>query len=182
MTEHSPTYLTVGHSNHEMADFLAILREAGVDCIVDVRRLPGSKKYPWFDQENLAPSLREAGIGYVHVPALTGRRPKQPDVPDDVNAFWENRSFHNYADYALSDEFARGLQELRSTEAERPALMCSEAVWWRCHRRIIADHLLSNGESVEHIMGPGSIKPASLTPGALVRDGRVSYPAAAQAN
>lgn len=170
-------FLTVGHSNLEFGDFLDMLHGAGVDAIVDVRRLPGSRKYPWFDRENLAPALREAGIGYRHAVALTGRRPRQRDVPAEVNGFWENRSFHNYADYALSGEFQEGLAELRTGDAARPALLCAEAVWWRCHRRLIADHLLARGETVLHLMGPGRLTPAKLNEGAEVgADGTLTYP------
>lgn len=170
-------FFTVGHSDHSLEDFLRMLREAGADTVVDVRRLPGSRKYPWFDQDPLAASLEETGIGYRHVPALTGRRPRQPDVDPEVNGFWENRSFHHYADYALSQEFREGLEQVRGEGGERPALMCAEAVWWRCHRRIIADHLLGLGETVRHIMGPGKTTEAQLTRGALVHeDGQVTYP------
>ncbi len=171
-------FCTVGHSNLELDDFLDMLRTAEVDLIVDVRRLPGSRKYPWFDQENLAGSLRGADIGYRHEVALTGRRPRQRDIPDEVNGFWENRSFHNYADYALSEEFQAGLDRLRSVDAVRPAVLCSEAVWWRCHRRLISDHLLAHGERVLHVMGPGKITPAEPTVGAVFGDdGAVTYPA-----
>lgn len=170
-------FLTVGHSNREIGEFLDMLRGAGADMVVDVRRLPGSRKYPWFDRENLAPALREAGIGYRHAPSLTGRRPRQKDIPAEVNGFWENRSFHNYADYALSGEFQEGLTELRGGDAARPTLLCAEAVWWRCHRRIIADHLLARGETVLHLMGPGKLTPAKLNEGAEVgADGSLTYP------
>lgn len=173
-------FFTVGHSDRSLEGFLELLRESGIDRVVDVRRLPGSRRYPWFDQEPLAEALEAQNIAYHHEPALTGRRPRQPDIPDDVNGFWENRSFHNYADFALSDEFRDGLARLRAAEGVRPALMCSEAVWWRCHRRIIADHLLAQGERVAHIMGPGKTTDAELTGGALVHpDGRVTYPSAA---
>lgn len=169
------TFYTVGHSNRPLEEFLTMLGDAGVGLVVDVRRLPGSRACPWFDQEQLAPALREVGIDYVHEVALTGRRPRQPDVLAEVNALWRNQSFHNYADYALSDEFAAGLARVREAAAAAPALLCSEAVWWRCHRRIIADHLLAQGDPVEHIME--TIVPATLTPGASVRDGQVTYPA-----
>jgi uncharacterized protein (DUF488 family) len=111
---------------------------------------------------------------------LGGRRPRARDIPPEVNGLWENQSFHNYADYALSDEFASGLARLLGLAAERRcAIMCSEAVWWRCHRRIIADHALVRGWPVFHLMGADRIVPASLTPGAQPRDGLVFYPAVA---
>lgn len=172
--------LTVGHSTHSLDEFLGLLRDAGVGVIVDVRRLPGSNKYPWFNQDALSASLSDAGIRYAHVAELTGRRPIQHDVPDEVNALWRNRSFHNYADYALGSDFAHGLDELIGQADARhpPAVMCSEGVWWRCHRRLIADHLLAHGIRVGHLMPDGRIADAELTPGAVVRDGGVEYPAA----
>jgi len=101
-------------------------------------------------------------------------------VPADVNGYWENQSFHNYADYALSDEFARGLDQLMAVASERrAAVMCAEAVWWRCHRRIIADYLLLRGREVIHLMGEGRSEPATMTPGAEERDGKLVYPAQA---
>ncbi len=169
--------LTVGHSNLELDDFLGMLHGAGITDVVDVRRLPGSRKYPWFDQDPLRDSLRGAGLGYHHLLGLTGRRPRQKDVDPAVNAFWQNQSFHNYADYALSAEFASGLDELRTGCGTVPAVMCAEAVWWRCHRRLIADHLLAAGTEVRHLLGPGEEAPATLTRGAVVgQDGSVTYP------
>ncbi|BDZ38678.1 DUF488 domain-containing protein [Microbacterium suwonense] len=178
MTE--PAILTIGHSTHPLDGFLALLRGAGVGTIIDVRRLPGSRRCPWFDQDDLSSSLAEAGIRYQHVPELTGRRPAQHDVPDEVNALWRNRSFHNYADYAMGAEFARGLEQLIAQADPRhpPAVMCSEAVWWRCHRRLIADHLIAHGVDVGHLMPDGRVVPAELTPGAVVAAGNVEYPAA----
>lgn len=173
-------FYTVGHSTRSLEEFIDLVRSVGVTGVVDVRRLPGSRRYPHFDQDALARSLPAAGIGYRRVAALGGRRPRDRDVPDEVNGFWHHRSFHNYADYALSAEFRAGLAELRAWAAERTvAVMCSEAVWWRCHRRIIADHLLAAGEQVHHLLGPGSVTGARLTDGAVVDpdDGRVTYPA-----
>lgn len=181
MTDSSPapTILTVGHSTHPLEEFLGLLREAEVGGIVDVRRLPGSRRFPWFDQDALSSSLADSGIRYVRIPELTGRRPVQRDVPDEVNALWRNRSFHNYADHALGQDFADGLDKLVSLGGEsRIAVMCSEAVWWRCHRRIIADHLLARGIPVGHLMPDGRISPAELTPGAVLLGTQVVYPAA----
>jgi len=176
MTER--TILTVGHSTHPLDEFLGLLSDADIGGIVDVRRLPGSRRFPWFDQGALSSSLADAGIRYTRIPELTGRRPVQHDVPDEVDALWRNRSFHNYADHALGPDFARGLDELVRLGGEsRTAVMCSEAVWWRCHRRIIADHLLARGIRVEHIMPDGRISPAELTPGAVIRGTQVVYPA-----
>ena len=153
----SEPFFTIGHSTRALDEFLELLRDSGVELIVDVRKLPGSTRYPQFDQDALASSLEAAGIGYRRADGLTGRRPVSRDVPFAINGWWENRSFHNYADHALGDEFADALAELRNHAATTPtAIMCSEAVWWRCHRRIIADHLLANGDEVGHIMGMGA--------------------------
>lgn len=174
-------FFTVGHSTRSLEEFLALLQSAEIGVVVDVRRLPGSRRYPHFDQDPLSASLDGAGIGYEHLVALTGRRPRNREVDAEVNGFWQNRSFHNYADHALTGEFAEGLAQLRGWGAERrAAVMCSEAVWWRCHRRIIADHLLARGEQVLHLMETDSMPPAQLTSGAVVDpdDGRVTYPSA----
>ncbi|MDR8019486.1 DUF488 domain-containing protein [Nesterenkonia aerolata] len=168
--------LTVGHSTRELSEFLDMLGEAEVVTVVDVRRLPGSRRHPQFDAEPLAEALAEAGIGYRWEGALTGRRPVQRDVPPETNGFWTHRSFHNYADYALSQEFRDGLHRLHTDDGERPAVMCAEAVWWRCHRRIIADHLLAAGDEVLHLMGPGQLSPAELNPGARIDGATVTYP------
>ncbi|HRO29423.1 MULTISPECIES: DUF488 family protein [Micrococcaceae] len=173
-------FYTVGHSTRTLEEFLDLLRSVDVRLLVDVRRLPGSRRYPHFDQEVLAASLSGTGIEYRRLASLGGRRSRDRSVPEEVNGFWENRSFHNYADHALSEEFRTGLAELRAWGAERTAaVMCSEAVWWRCHRRIIADHLLAAGEAVHHLMEPGKAPPAQLTAGAVVDPdgGRVTYPA-----
>lgn len=170
---------TIGHSTRPLDDFLSLLGEHRIDVVVDVRKLPGSRRYPHFDADGLAGSLGEAGIGYERVESLTGRRPVSRDVPFETNAWWQNRSFHNYADHALSSEFRQGLSGLLEGSTEhRLALMCSEAVWWRCHRRIIADHLLSHGVDVQHILGEDHADPATLSAGAVIGSGRrVTYPA-----
>jgi uncharacterized protein (DUF488 family) len=172
---------TVGHSNRTIEAFIDMLRAEQIALVVDVRRLPGSRRYPQFDEDALRTSLAAAGIGLLRNAALTGRRPVSHDVPFETNALWRNRSFHNYADHALSDEFREGLAELRRAGREqRTAVMCSEAVWWRCHRRIIADHLLAHGEQVIHIMDASRSQRAELTAGAVSGDaGEVVYPAPA---
>src|SRR5690606_30868347 len=123
-----PEILTVGHSTHPLDEFLTLVKEAEAGAIVDVRRLPGSQRYPWFNQDALSGSLGEVGIRYAHVAELTGRRPVQHDVPDEVNGLWRNRSFHNYADHALGAEFAHGLEELiaQADAQHPPVVMCSE--------------------------------------------------------
>ena len=174
-------FFTIGHSNRTTDEFIDLLREAGVGMVVDVRKLPGSRAYPHFDGDRLARSLAEVQIGYELISSLGGRRGKVRDVPPETNAAWRNRSFHNYADYALSEEFRNGIEHLVMLGAvRRCAVMCSEAVWWRCHRRIIADHLLARGHQVFHLMGSGSTQPATPTSGSVfASDGSVTYPAIA---
>ncbi|GAA3711191.1 DUF488 domain-containing protein [Zhihengliuella alba] len=178
MPDEEAVVLTVGHSTHPLEEFVELLQSAGIGVVVDVRSLPGSNRHPQFNAENLAENLPAQGIAYRRVPDLGGRRNLQRAIEPEVNGFWQNRSFHNYADYALSEDFEAGLAELRTMADEaRPAIMCSEAVWWRCHRRIIADHLLARGVDVRHLMPGGRVQPAELTRGAVVRGGTVEYPA-----
>jgi uncharacterized protein (DUF488 family) len=170
---------TIGHSNRTLAEFIELLQGSHIELVVDVRRLPGSARYPQFDQDSLSVALDEVGIRYRRAEGLTGRRPVSRDVPFEVNAWWQNRSFHNYADHALSDDFRSALAELREWgRTGRTVMMCSEAVWWRCHRRIIADHLLTRDVDVRHILGIGHIDAAQLSPGAVIDpQGNVTYPA-----
>ena len=177
MTSRSPI-LTIGHSTHTLNEFIELLTRNSVGLVVDVRKLPGSRKFPHFNDDQLAVSLPEHGIGYVRIAGLTGRRTKQHNVEPDINGFWSNQSFHNYADYALTEEFAGALDQLINEYGQqRPALMCSEAVWWRCHRRIITDHLLARNIPVQHIISKTSTTDAQLNQGAHVADdATVSYP------
>ena len=172
------TIFTIGHSNRTFAEFTECLHHNDVDMIIDVRKLPGSRSNPQFDRDTLEEGLSRLGIAYHHMAALGGRRSRSPSVPPEVNGFWENRSFHHYADYALSGEFSDGLARLRAWAADgRIAVMCSEAVWWRCHRRIITDHLLAYGDHVIHIMAPDRTEPARPTPGAVMQPEQpVTYP------
>jgi uncharacterized protein (DUF488 family) len=175
----SPRILTVGHSTHPIEEFTDLLRDAGVTHLVDVRTLPGSRHNPQFNEENLGPALEAAGIRYRREQRLGGLRKTDHSVDPSVNAFWENRSFHRYADYALSGAFTEGLEALLelAQPPHLPAIMCSEAVWWRCHRRIVADHLLARDVAVAHLMPGGRMTPATLTKGARVHpDGAVTYP------
>jgi uncharacterized protein (DUF488 family) len=171
-------YFTIGHSNRSVQEFVELLRGPQVARVVDIRKMPRSRTNPQFNQDTLPAALADSGITYEHLASLGGLRGKPVDVPPALNAYWTNRSFHNYADYALSAPFRAGLEHLLAAgRASRCAIMCSEAVWWRCHRRIVADYLLAAGETVEHIMGHGRIDPAHLTPGAEVRtDGTIVYP------
>jgi uncharacterized protein (DUF488 family) len=146
--------------------------------VVDVRTVPRSRTNPQYNAEVLGAELAPCRIGYDRIPGLGGLRGRSRDVPSELNGYWENQSFHNYADYALSDAFAEALDQLiGKAAAQTTAIMCSEAVWWRCHRRIIADYLLIRGIPVLHLMGSGRIEPASLTPAARERDGHLVYPA-----
>jgi uncharacterized protein (DUF488 family) len=167
---------TIGHSNRPLEAFLALLAEHGIGLVADVRTVPRSRSNPQFDAATLPEALQREGIGYRHLAALGGLRKRQPGA--SPNGAWRNDSFRNYADYALTPGFAEGLAELRRLAAERPtAIMCAEAVWWRCHRRIVADHLLAAGERVQHILAPGRAEPARATPGSTVDpEGRVFYP------
>ena len=173
---------TVGHSHPQLETLAAITTAARVPSNVDVRKLPGSRKYPWFNGDHLAEHLPTCGITYSRSEGLTGRRNVSHSVPFEVNGNWRNRSFHNYADHALGEEFSDALSQLRVNAAETPtAIMCSEAVWWRCHRRIIADHLIAHGDEVGHIMGLGAagakVSEATLNDGAVIgNDLLVRYP------
>jgi uncharacterized protein (DUF488 family) len=171
-------FFTIGHSTRSIEDFVALLREAEVRLVVDVRTVPRSRTNPQYNADVLPETLKAFQIGYVHIAALGGLRGKARGVDRQVNAFWENDSFHNYADYAMSDTFRAGLEQLRALgNAQRCAIMCAEAVWWRCHRRIITDYLLSAGETVSHILAPGHIEPARRTEAARpAPDGALVYP------
>jgi uncharacterized protein (DUF488 family) len=143
-----------------------------------VRTVPRSRTNPQYNADVLGEELAPFQLGYDRIARLGGLRGRARDVPPEVNGYWTNQSFHNYADYALSAEFGEALHQLIAVAAEQPtAIMCSEAVWWRCHRRIIADYLLAAGVPVFHLMGGGRIEPATLTPGAEERDGHLVYPA-----
>jgi uncharacterized protein (DUF488 family) len=159
-----------------------LLREANVAVVADVRSMPRSLTNPQYNSDSLSRELAARQIEYEHIPELGGLRARQP-VPPDVNAFWQNTSFHNYADYAISESFQRGLERLRELARRRScAIMCAETLWWRCHRRIIADYLLAAHEIVFHILGPGQIVPAVIST-AATRDARgvLIYPADAKA-
>jgi uncharacterized protein (DUF488 family) len=176
-------FFTIGHSTRPIGEFIELLTASEVGVVVDVRTVPRSRTNPQYNREALPESLSEFQIAYQHVAELGGLRPRAQDVAPDVNAFWENQSFHNYADYAMGSGFRSGLAKLRELgRVRRCAVMCAEAVWWRCHRRIIADYLLAAGEQVFHILGPHSVTPASLTKGAALQsDGAPTYPARAGA-
>lgn len=177
MGERLPIW-TIGHSTLTVEAFVARLQAAEVTRVVDVRSITRSRTNPQFNQSTLPESLAPYGIEYTHLPLLGGRRGRQRGIAPEVNGYWELASFHNYADYALLPAFAEGLAQLQAlARPQRAAIMCAEAVWWRCHRRIVADHLIAKGEPVRHIM-PSHIDDAELNPAARISDsGELTYPA-----
>jgi uncharacterized protein (DUF488 family) len=177
---HARPLYTVGHSRHTLEELVAILQSAGVTRVVDIRKFPRSRTNPQFNTDTLPAALRKHGIGYEHLAALGGRRGKSKQAEESPNQGWHVQAFRNYADYAASDEFRAALAELLDRAREEPcAIMCAEAVWWRCHRRIVTDHVLAHGVPVVHLMSATSHEPAELTPFAVVKAGaRVTYPEA----
>lgn len=170
-------FFTIGHSTRSIPEFVDLLRASGVRMIVDVRKMPRSRTNPQFNSEALAESLGPFQIGYEHVAELGGLRGRRKHGDASLNLLWENRSFRNYADYATTEPFRIGLDRLLALgRTSVCAIMCAEAVWWRCHRRIIADYLLMKGETVCHILGPGQVGPARPTPGSVPAGDTILYP------
>ncbi len=169
---------TVGHSTRTLVELVALLRQVDVTLVVDVRSSPRSRTTPQFNGDTLPERLAADRIGYRHLRALGGRRHHRKGAPPSRNGYWRVLAFRNYADYAETGDFRAGLDELLAlARTERCAIMCAEAVWWRCHRRIITDYLLAGGTRVEHILGPHQVVPATLTPAARVMpDGTLDYP------
>jgi uncharacterized protein (DUF488 family) len=169
------TIWTVGHSTRSMEGFLAVLMAHGIEAVADVRSLPGSRRYPHFDSQPLAESLRKAGIEYAWIPALGGRRRPRPD---SRNTAWRNDAFRGYADYMETPEFRAGIDQLLTiSRAKRTVILCAEAVWWRCHRSLISDHLKATGVQVLHIFDDKKTEEHPYTPAAHIRDGHLSYEA-----
>ena len=175
-------FYTIGHSTRTIAEFCDLLRVAGARYVADVRTVPRSRTNPQFNLDVLPATLEREGIAYVHLASLGGRRSKSKHIEAGTNAGWERQPFHNYADYAETDAFREGLGELlQMASRETCAIMCAEAVWWRCHRRIVADHVLAHGVPVVHVFSEEKNEPASLTPFAVIgARSRVSYPAPTQ--
>ena len=172
-------FFTVGHSTRSLEEFLKLLAAYEIGTVVDVRTVPRSRKNPQFNRDALPEELAKAGIGYVHIPELGGLRGRSAEAKPSPNAFWENESFRNYADYAMTEPFMAGLRKLVEIgRNDRAAIMCAEAVWWRCHRRIVADYLVSRGEVVMHILGAGRADRATLSAAArLTHEGVLIYDA-----
>jgi uncharacterized protein (DUF488 family) len=170
-------FFTIGHSTRPVSEFVDLLKAAQIDLVADVRSVPRSRTNPQYNYDTLPETLAQFAIVYEHIAALGGLRARTHNVSANVNAFWENQSFRNYADYALSPPFRHGLARLLALGQERRcAIMCAEAVWWRCHRRIIADYLIAEGEPVFHILSADRIEPARMTPAARRRaDGTLVY-------
>jgi uncharacterized protein (DUF488 family) len=172
---------TIGHSTRSADELIGLLRQADIGMLVDVRSVPRSRVNPQFNVDMLPGTLARAGIGYRHLAALGGLRHRAKGAPPSPNTLWRNASFRNYADYAMTAAFRNGLDELCArARGHRCAIMCAEAVWWRCHRRIIADYLIAAGAAVFHIMAPGKIEKARPTPGVTAAPGgALVYPAEA---
>jgi uncharacterized protein (DUF488 family) len=174
-----PIVYTIGHSTRPITEFLGLLEQVAVNMLLDVRSIPRSRTNPQFNTDALPETLSVAGISYRHLPALGGLRHRKKGAAPSINTFWRVAAFRNYADYAATEVFRNGLNELITLSRDHCcAVMCAEAVWWRCHRRIIADYLLTQGVPVMHIMGLNKIDPAALTLGArALPDGTLVYPA-----
>jgi uncharacterized protein (DUF488 family) len=168
---------TVGHSTQPLADFLGLLAGHGIEAVADVRRYPGSRRWPHFAREPLAKALEDRGLVYLWLPELGGRRRPRADSP---NTAWRSESFRGYADYLATEPFAEGLDRLVNLACGlRTAIMCAESLWWRCHRGLIADVLRWFHFDVIHILGSGSTVPHPYTAAARIVGGRLSYSAAA---
>jgi len=165
---------TIGHSTREIDIFLSLLQENGIEVVADVRMFPGSKRHPQFGREALARSLGEHGIRYEHFPELGGRRKTKPD---SRNTAWRNESFRGYADYMETEDFQKGIARLLdlADQSEPIAIMCAEAVWWRCHRSLISDYLKARGVEVIHILDKKKTEPHPFTAAAKIVNGELSY-------
>ena len=174
----SRPFYTIGHSTRSLEEFVGLLRPQEIKLVIDVRSVPRSRTNPQYNAEEFAKTLSEFQIGYEHIGDTRRTSRKEAERTTERECLWKNQSFHNYADYARSEEFRSGLARLRELGMQRHvSVMCAEAVWWRCHRRIISDYLIAADETVFHILGANHVAPARLTPGALLEmGGTVSYP------
>jgi uncharacterized protein (DUF488 family) len=173
MSEQTPTIWTIGHSTRPLDEFLGLLVENAIQALADVRRHAGSRKYPQFNPQPLRESLARDGVEYVAMPELGGRRHPRSD---SRNTVWRNEAFRGYADYMETPEFRAGIERLLElARRKRTAILCAEAVWWRCHRALIADWLKAYGIEVRHIMGAGKTEVHPYTSAARIRNGALSY-------
>lgn len=164
---------TIGHSTRPIEELIEALKSFDIRTLVDVRSFPGSRRYPQFNKENLRASLHEAGIDYVHLPEIGGRRKAKSD---SQNVAWRNESFRGYADYMETAEFRAGIDRLTEiARTSRTAIMCAEAVWWRCHRSLIADFLKARSAEVTHILGDDKSQEHPFTSAARIVNGELSY-------
>ena len=167
---------TIGHSTHPLDRFLKVLARHGIEALADIRRFPGSRKYPHFNRDHLASALPRAGVEYRWFEALGGRRKQRGGSSRNLGL--RNESFRNYADYMATPEFHEAVGHLLGlARRKRTAFMCSEGLFWRCHRRLVSDFLLARGITVQHVMPDGDLRPHTLTEGARIDDGGLSYPA-----
>ncbi len=173
MNETSLDIWTIGHSTRTAEEFLALLAAHRIAALADVRRFSASRKFPHFNQIALRRTLPQAGIEYAEFPELGGRRRPRPDSPDTV---WRNASFRGYADHMQSEEFRAGIERLLDLARRRAtAVMCAEAVWWRCHRALIADYLKARGVAVHHILNSQKAPEHPYTSAARIFEGRLTY-------
>ncbi|HZQ04987.1 MAG TPA: DUF488 domain-containing protein [Anaerolineae bacterium] len=173
MTEPELTIWTIGHSTRSLDEFLELITANKIQALADVRRYPGSRRYPHFNADALKQSLAEIGVEYIPFPELGGRRKPRPD---SHNTLWRNESFRGYADYIETPEFRAAIERLLAIAREkRTAIMCSEAVWWRCHRSLISDYLKASGITVEHILNLNTNEVHPYTSAARIQDGQLTY-------
>jgi len=174
LSDEAPRIWTIGHSTRKIDDFISLLEENDIKLLADVRMFPGSKRYPQFGREALAKALTQRGIRYEHFPELGGLRKAKPE---STNTSWRNASFRAYADYMETDEFRNGIARLvKLAEKTGPtAIMCAEAVWWRCHRSLISDYLKVCGLEVLHILDRNKVEPHPFTSAAKIVNGELSY-------
>ena len=164
---------TIGHSTHPIEVFISMLQSFSIELVADIRNFPGSRRYPQFNKDNLEQSLKQAGIDYIHMKELGGRR---KPLPNSINTNWRNDAFRGYADYMQTEEFNNAMKKLEDlASTQRTAYMCSEAVWWRCHRALVSDYLKVRGWKVMHIMNVGKAEEHPYTSAAKIVDGELRY-------
>ncbi len=173
MTQEDKTIWTIGHSNLVLEEFVSLLHSFSIQVVADIRRLPGSRKYPWFNQDELNLSLGKNSVRYIHFPGLGGHR---TPMPNSKNIIWRNKAFMGYADYMETEEFREAIKRLELiASVERVAYMCAEAVWWRCHRALVSDYLKVHGWTVVHILGKGKGTEHPYTTPARAYQGELFY-------